>query len=132
MVSNAEEAAEYAERWAAAWNHKDLEEILTHFADNVVFSSPKALDLMGVPTMHGKAELRDYWRRALARIESISFVVERAIWDGGRHEIAIVYDRVVNGRRDRAAEVLRFGDSGLVVAGEVFYGVIPTLPGEKK
>ena len=125
MVSNAEQAAEYAQRWAAVWNRKALEDILVHFADDVVFSSPKALDLMGVPTVRGKAELREYWRRALARIESIEFTIERVLWDAGRRELAIIYDRVVNGRRDRAAEVLRFGSSGLVVAGEVLYGVIP-------
>jgi steroid delta-isomerase len=125
MVSNAEQAVEYAKHWADAWNRKALEEILTHFADAVVFSSPKALDSMGVPTVRGKSELREYWRRALARIETIEFTVERVIWDAGRREIAIIYDRVVNGRRDRAAEVLRFGADGLVVAGEVFYGVIP-------
>ena len=126
VVSNAREAAEYAERWADAWNRKALEEILTHFADDVVFSSPKALDTMGVPTVRGKAELREYWRRALARIETIEFTVERVIFDAARHEIAIIYDRHVNGRRDRAAEVLRFGPTGLVDAGEVLYGVIPS------
>ena len=125
MVSNAEQAAEYAQRWAAVWNRKALEDILVHFADDVVFSSPKALDLMGVPTVRGKSELREYWRRALARIESIEFTIERVLWDASRRELAIIYDRVVNGRRDRAAEVLRFGSSGLVVAGEVLYGVIP-------
>jgi ketosteroid isomerase-like protein len=125
VIRDAKEAAAYAERWAANWNRKDLEEILSHFAEDVVFSSPKALDAMGVPTVRGKAELREYWRRALARIETIEFTVERVIFDAGRREIAIVYDRHVNGRRDRAAEVLRFGPAGLVVAGEVLYGVIP-------
>jgi hypothetical protein len=43
----------------------------------------------------------------------------------GRHtsELAIIYDRQVNGRPDRAAEILRFGLVGRVIQGEVFYGV---------
>ena len=125
MVRDEQGAAEYAARWAAAWNRKDLQEILSHFADDVVFSSPKALDTMGVPTVRGKAELREYWQRALARIETIDFSVVRVIWDGRSREMAIIYDRFVNGRRDRAAEVLRFGEGDVVISGEVFYGVIP-------
>lgn len=125
MVKDDQSATEYAVRWAAAWNRKDLDEILSHFASDVVFSSPKALDSMGVPTVRGKAELREYWRRALARIETIDFTVARVIWDGRLREMAIIYDRVVNGRHDRAAEVLRFGTDGLVASGEVFYGVVP-------
>jgi ketosteroid isomerase-like protein len=124
-VSDEKSAREYAQRWAAAWNRKDLEEILTHFADDVRFSSPKALDAMGVPTVRGKAELREYWRRALARIQTIEFTVVRVVWDSGSREMAIIYDRHVNERHDRAAEVLRFGPTDLVVSGEVFYGVVP-------
>jgi hypothetical protein len=44
-------------------------------------------------------------------------------WDAHTSELAIIYDRQVNGRPDRAAEILRFGVSGRVVQGEVFYGV---------
>ena len=124
-VSDEKSAREYAQRWAAAWNRKDLEEILTHFADDVSSSSPKALDAMGVPTVRGKVELREYWRRALARIQTIEFTVVRVVWDSGSREMAIIYDRHVNDRRDRAAEVLRFGSADLVVSGEVFYGVVP-------
>ena len=124
-VSDESSAAEYARLWAAAWNRKDLEEILTHFANDVRFTSPKALDAMGVPTVRGKAELREYWQRALARIQTIEFTVVRVIWDSSSREMAIIYDRHVNERRDRAAEVLRFGSADLVVSGEVFYGVIP-------
>jgi hypothetical protein len=53
------------------------------------------------------------------------FSVERIIWDPESSELSILYDREVNGHRDRASEVLRFGTSGLVVRGEAFYGVIP-------
>ena len=59
MVRDEQSATEYAVRWAAAWNRKDLDEILSHFAADVVFSSPKALDSMGVPTVRGKTELRE-------------------------------------------------------------------------
>ena len=113
----------YAERWAEGWNRRDLDAILEHFDDDVEFTSPKALAAVGVPTVRGKAALADYWRIALSRIQSLRFVVNRVIWDPATLELAIIYDRDVNGVRDRAAEILAFGASGLVVRGEVLYGV---------
>jgi ketosteroid isomerase-like protein len=120
-----DDALDYARRWAEAWSRRDLEAVLGHFARDVVFSSPKALQAVGVPTVRGKEALRAYWEAALRDVGSIRFTVVRIIWDADTAELAIIYDRDVDGRRDRAAEVLRFGASGQVVAGEVFYGVVP-------
>lgn len=117
------EAVAYAERWADEWNRRDLDAILGHFDDGVEFTSPKALAAVGVPTVRGKAALAEYWRIALSRIQSLRFVVNRVIWDPAALELAIIYDRDVNGVRDRAAEILAFGPSGRVVRGEVLYGL---------
>lgn len=119
------DAGEFAVQWAAAWNRLDIEAVLAHFDDAVVFTSPVAVAVVGVPTLHGKAALRDYWLKALSKIQGLEFIVSRAVWDGGLRQLAIVYDREVNGKRDRAIELLRFGEAGLVVSGEVFYGVQP-------
>jgi len=115
--------ASFAAQWAAAWNDRDLARVLEHFTDDVTFSSPKALETVGTATVRGKAALRAYWERALSRIESLRFDVVRALWDPAHSEIGIIYDRVVNGRRDRAIELLRFGADGRIVEGEVLYGL---------
>jgi ketosteroid isomerase-like protein len=115
----------FAAEWAAAWNRRDLDSILAHFADDVVFSSPKAVDAVGAPTVRGKPALRAYWELALSRISALQFTVRRALWDPAAREIMIVYDRDINGRADRAVEVLRIAPTGAVVSGEVFYGVVP-------
>lgn len=117
-------ALAYAERWAEDWNRRDLAAILGHFTENVEFTSPKALAAVGAATVRGKAALAEYWGIALFRIQSLRFTVHRVIWDPATHELAIIYDRDVNGVRDRAAEVLRFAQSGLVTRGEVLYGVL--------
>src|SRR5689334_10678206 len=106
------EAVAYARRWADEWNARDIDAVLTHFAEDVIFSSPKALQVAGSPTVRGKASLAAYWWSALERIDVLRFSVERVIWDEGSSELSIIYDRDVNGQRDRAAEVLRFGVSG--------------------
>jgi ketosteroid isomerase-like protein len=120
-----DEAVEYARRWTEAWNSRDLDAVLDHFDDEVTFSSPKALEAVGEPTVRGKAALHNYWVTALQTVTSLRFTLLRVIWDPDSSELAIIYDRYVNERRDRASEVLQFGPSGGVVRGEVFYGVLP-------
>lgn len=122
---NRDDALDYSRRWTEAWNTRDLEAVLEHFADDVVFSSPRALQVIGVATVRGKPALREYWQTALSRIQSLRFALQRVIWDPDLSELSIIYDREVNGQRDRAAEVLQFGSGDSVVRGEVFYGVIP-------
>lgn len=120
-----DEARAFAERWADHWNRRDVEAVLAHFADHAVFSSPVAVRVTGEATIHGKQALRAYWDRALANHPSLQFTVNRVLWDADRSELAIIYDRVINGQHDRAAEVLTFDADGCVVRGEAFYGVIP-------
>jgi len=39
---NHKEALAFAERWVKNWNDHDIEAVLTHFADDAVFTSPLA------------------------------------------------------------------------------------------
>ena len=116
----------FVREWAQAWNARDLDRVLVHFSDAIVFSSPKAVDAVGQPTVRGKPALRAYWERALTQISTLEFTVVAALWDASARRLAIIYDREVNGRSDRAIELLIFDGNGLVAAGEVFYGVSPS------
>ena len=60
---------------------------------------------------------------ALQPVKSLRFTLVRVIWDPDASELVIIYDREVDGRGDRASEILQFGLGGRVVRGEVFYGV---------
>ena len=120
------EAWVFAQEWAHHWNTRDVEAVLAHFAERAVFSSPVALKVIGEATIHGKKALRAYWSRALADHQSLHFTINRALWDANRSELAIIYDRDVNGRQERGAEVLTFDADGRVICGEAFYGVIPS------
>jgi hypothetical protein len=123
-----EEALGFARTWIATWNSRDLEKMLGFFADDVVFTSPKASERVGRPTVHGKAALRAYWSLALAQQPALHFVLDRALWDTQRRELAIVYTGHRDGQRHRSCEILRFGAAGLIVAGEAMYGAL--LPGD--
>jgi hypothetical protein len=118
-----DEAAAFADQWAEAWNVRDIERVLEHFSDDLTFTSPTALAVVGVSTVRGKPALREYWNTALARIGSLRFVIDRVAWDAATRELAIVYVSTIDGRMRRVSENLTFGSDGLVVSAEVFHGV---------
>jgi ketosteroid isomerase-like protein len=67
--------AEFADAWLTAWNTHDVEAVLAHFHDDVLFRSPAAGRVVpgsgGV--IRGKDALRGYWSTALARIPDLRF-----------------------------------------------------------
>ena len=101
----------FSAAWAAAWNARDVEAVLSHFHDDVVFTSPTAArvvpDSGGV--VRGKDALRAYWTAALALVPDLHFTVERVL--AGVDTLVISYRNQVGGVVD---EVLVFSD-GLVV-----------------
>jgi len=118
-----EEAAKYAAAWATAWNERDVERVLGLFSQDITFTSPTALALVGTATVRGKAALRAYWTDAMGRIGSLRFTLDRVVWDAAARELAIVYLSDIDGRTKRVSENLTFGENGLVVNAEVFHGV---------
>ena len=115
------EARALAEQWIANWNRKDVEAVLAHFSDDIVFTSPRAQMIVGSSRLEGKAALREYWTRALARIQTLHFRLDYVIGDGDR--LSIVYTSEIDGKRLRAAEFVVFSPDGLIREGEAMYGV---------
>ncbi|UKD52872.1 nuclear transport factor 2 family protein [Amycolatopsis sp. FU40] len=69
-------AQEFAAHWAQAWNAHDLDALMTHFADDVTFRSPVAVQVVGGDgVIRGKAALRTYWAEGLRRIPDLRFEV---------------------------------------------------------
>ena len=101
--------ARFADDWAAGWNAHDLDRIMAHYADDIVFRSRKAAALVGSGTVRGKSALRAYWAAALARQPDLHFSVE-CVYSG--HEVIVIAYR--NHKGVRAAETLCFGPDGLV------------------
>jgi len=118
-----DDARTFAVRWAEAWNRRDIEQVLAHFHDDVVFTSPTALAVMGTPTVRGKESLRAYWTTALSRLTSLRFTVDRVAWDPQTRELAIIYTSETDGRARRVSENLVFDSADRVVIAEVFHGV---------
>lgn len=103
----------FSAAWAAAWNARDLEAVLSHFHDDVVFTSPTAARVVpdGGGIVRGKDALRAYWTAALELVPDLRFTVEHV--SAGVGTLVISYRNQMGGVVD---EVLVFAD-GLVVEG---------------
>jgi hypothetical protein len=112
----------FAETWIAAWNRRDVEAVLAHFAEEAQFVSPMARNFVGSPVLRNKKELEEYWRGALDRISVLEFKLDHATWDEGRRELNVVYESNLNGECKRACEIMQFDASGRQIRGEAFYG----------
>jgi ketosteroid isomerase-like protein len=115
-------AREFAERWAERWGARDLDAILEHYAEDVVFTSPLAVRYAGRPVIEGRKELERYWRSALEAIREIRFRVDQALWDSAQRTLVVTYDAGLDGKKRRGCEVMCFRCDGLIERGEALYG----------
>lgn len=88
------EAQDFAQEWIEAWNSHDLERILGHYTDDVELTSPLVEMVLGPGrvTVRGKAALRSYWGKALARFPDLRFVLYRAY--AGSRSVVLHYQSV--------------------------------------
>lgn len=117
-----EQMMAFAREWVANWNRRDVEAVLSHFAEDADFVTPLAVRYSGRAFLHGKAEIAAYWNAAMQHIEVLEFTLDHASWDERLSELTVVTEANLNGERKRASEIMRFGSDGLQVRGEAFYG----------
>ena len=101
-------AEEFAKDWVSAWNGKDLLKILSHYSEDVEFTSPmimqSGIDPQG--RVVGKLELGAYWGAALAIYPDLHFDLENVVV--GVDSIAILYKTNAGGSVRLAGEVFHF------------------------
>jgi ketosteroid isomerase-like protein len=117
QVVSTPEAAGFAYEWSAAWNRGDVEAVLAHFHDDVVFTSPHAAEFVpgSAGVVRGKSALREYWRTAMKAIPDLHFDIVGVY--GGASVLVINYR---NQGGTLVNEVLEF-DGGLVRRGHGTY-----------
>jgi ketosteroid isomerase-like protein len=106
----ADEARAFADEWVAAWNAHDLDRILSHYAEDIVFLSPVAQKLTGSGRVVGIEALRAYWKQALGAQPGLRF--DFIGLRRGHDCVTILYR---NHRGNQTAETLEFGPDGKVV-----------------
>lgn len=114
-------ATKFAEEWEAAWNAHDVDRLLGHYTDDVVFQSPYIVHRLQEPTgeVRGKEALRAYWISGLEQQPDLRFSV-----DDVRLSVDTLVINYTNHQGHRVAEVLKF--SGRLVS----WGCGAYQPGE--
>lgn len=115
---DADTAQRFTRDWVRAWNDHDLEAILSHYAEDVVFHSPRIRMVTGrdVDSVSGKADLRAYWDKALSMLRDLYFEVDQVLV--GSDALTILY---TNERSQAVSETFVFGADGKVVRGIAAY-----------
>jgi ketosteroid isomerase-like protein len=115
---NIEQAHEFAASWVRAWNMHNLDGVLSHFADDAVFTSPVAVQLLpetnGV--LKGKEAIRSYWTIGLERIPDLHFKIENVF-----NSVETVVINYRNHTGGLVNEVLHLNEAGLVDRGDGTY-----------
>lgn len=85
------DARKFADTWQAACNSHDLDRITALYSKTVVFKSPRVSTVSGEEsgTLHGKAAVRDYWRRILEKRPDLTFTIGQVF--AGVDSIALEY-----------------------------------------
>jgi hypothetical protein len=108
----------FAVEWIAAWNARDLERILSHYASEIEFISPLAARLVPESggTIRGLEALRSYWSRGIAQSPDLHFELVDALESVSG--CTLVYR---NHRRQLIAETLFFNDAEKVIRASAAY-----------
>lgn len=111
-------AHSFALDWLEAWNKRDLEAIMNHYSNEVLFSSPFVIKsgLSESGTVRGKNDLKLYFKRALENNPDLHFELHHIV--RGVRSIALIYTR--NGCL-LATEVMTLNEHGEIVEGMSHY-----------
>lgn len=109
-MADAARAWAMARDWVAAWNARDLDAVLSHYAEDVEVRSPLVVARLGRPdgTLRGKEELRAYFARGMAKPDLRFELVDVRV---GVNAVCVLYDRE-NGAR--VADTMDLGGDGRV------------------
>ena len=89
-------ASQFAEVWIEAWNNHNLTRIVSHYSDDIVFSSPLVATVGGVATgcLFGHEALGVYFKAALMKFPNLRFEL-RTVFHG-TDALTIIYKSVNN------------------------------------
>lgn len=85
------EVKQFAVAWLRAWNSHDLDAILSHYAPEIVLTSPVAARLLNDPTgeVKGQTALRNYFKRGLEAYPNLAFELLDVMW--GLSSVVLCY-----------------------------------------
>ncbi len=106
------EAKQFAAEWIDAWNAHNLDRIISHYAENVVLTSPVAARVLGDASgvVNGRQALRGYFAKGLELFPNLQFKLIDVMQ--GISSVVLYYE---NQRGTRTGEFMEFGAAEKVV-----------------
>ena len=107
-----DKARNLASHWIEAWNSHDLDEIMSHYGEDVVLTSPVAARILNDPsgTVKGRDALRAYFKRGLEAYPSLKFDLIDMMW--GLSSVVLYY---ANQRGTKTGEFMEIDSNGKVI-----------------
>lgn len=104
-------AKEFAHKWITSWNSHNMEDILSHYSEDIEITTPMIKLAAGIDSgsLKGKEQVADYWKKALQRIPDLHFELIEVTEGVGA--VALYYKSVMN---KMAIEVMFFNEQGKV------------------
>lgn len=104
-------ARSLAAHWIQAWNSHNLDEIMSHYRDDVVLVSPAAAKILNNSsgTVSGKESLRAYFQAGLEAYPNLRFDLIDVMW--GLSSIVLYY---VNQKGTKTGEFMEIDSNGKV------------------
>lgn len=115
-----DEAERLARDWIDAFNRHDLDAVLSHYADDIEFTSPFVVEVARETsgTLHGKEALRAYFANAIEQYPNLGFELLETLT--GVDSVSMLYRSLHRGRL--AVEVMQLNAEGQVAKVTVHYG----------
>jgi ketosteroid isomerase-like protein len=117
-VEGSKDLQSLVDDWIAAWNARDLDRIMGHYADSVVFEANTVVRRWDRPDgrLRGIGELREHFRRGLELAPAIHFELEEVFLAPSGY--AALYRRD-NG--NRVLDVVELNDEGKAEQVKAYY-----------
>lgn len=101
----------FAEEWIRVWNSHDIEDILSHYAEDIEVTTPMISLATGgkESILKGKTAVREYWKKALDKFPDLHFELIRST--AGVNSVALFYKSIMD---KHAVEVMFFDGEGKI------------------
>lgn len=101
----------FAQEWLNAWNRHDMEAIMAHYAEDIIFYSPIIQKINNDPKgcIHGKTALQAYFSKALVAYPELHFELYHIL--EGVNSVVLYYKSVGN---RLSTEMMVLDDTGKV------------------
>ena len=102
---------EFAKDWINAWNGHQIDAIISHYAEDVEFTSPFIVRLLNNPsgTIYGLTNLKAYFLKGLEAYPDLRFELIEVL--GGVNSVTLYYHSVNN---LMSAEVMVLNEKGKI------------------